>query len=1711
MSDQYDRALIRLSTAEDEKLEPILAKLLPIVFDELLTPTDSAQKKLVNILNHVLTRAKGNGAIKLPALSILQRWFMPAVASTQNGPLFRNLSIIFLDLSIPRLSPQEQIDLSLYSLENFGKLLPGLDRVVAFLAAIPGLGQMAAEGHRKEQVPRCLGLLKSRPPTESSVLFFQIASEFLLIPCGAVEAASVGGLASASWSHWKSRLKSKSAADMVALKCTTLRWLASLGAEPGALVYVPSLVASVENYDAVCNMAESNCKRIDLDLDMDGDMELLGRLTCLGLTSAPEGEHSLKVETKASVPAKLRQKVLVLLQRSRGIGGLVPYVVHLIRQSLRESEQVQQSALQLALQLSETVDPEKLLETSQRIMEEIEAVFWPGGGVIAMGTATPLAFKAFGSFARQLAERPSGGGRVLALESAPKMLRLLAANENAAQDILEALSGLVACLRGSDAHERQDFLPLLDKLVTAPRAVVRREVLRWSSALFPASAPEGRYYALRLLGDQDPDLAKAAESALSSGGREAPPFVDMCSFLSLRALGPVDAAERMSQQQEVLRQGMPPLAAGFTWTDLARALSFLIKLAEAEGLQTVEDYSEPVAKKPRLSNEAGTVFVVLLDYILGTVIEGKPWTIVDEIADGETCLELALKGLHLATSLSKGHDAVLNAVIARAEALLLGQGTAFMRGGTSTRLRRLGARVLGSLAEQAPGTASRWLQQLEASLADSDAGRRAGAALAICELLRAGAETARPAELCRKVLGFLGPAESDTSTLAAACDGLRRLSERKPLVWEALDSLGSGSGLLDRVFELSAPLDGVEVSGHNLELIYASWRFLGQLAAWGGDESERCLDRLISIGKKDVSEEALAAMGLALSAAASDPLDPTGQTAATRVANLQLRLLEMADEKPIDEDVPLERKRTLAAERDVEQRCGVVWSGVIVRRMAQQQLTIPALLETTSSLSRAFARSISGLSMFVADCGLKSLCNLYRLVPAESRPELLKGIFSSISHRTVVSNMFVGTPETQARKEEQDKKEGGGPNSWKIAAKERVDQVKDLMFLARELGHPALFIGLLDQPAGSVWTGEIMREAVDLQAACLPEELQKEVCPVALRPKLYTYLFYPNAALRQAVVALMANYFSCESPQALSSKHPEEWPLLAKNLVLALGHSRATTREAAIQAAQVLFRGREWREVSCIFEDLWTITVKLMDDMEERIQAVVKPFVRMMRNLTLRLCDVKVSSRKALENCKNARQRLCNVVPQDVETAMNEIMPLLLRFCERYKHAQPICFEIMRELIKASHGALLEPHVQNLVPPLLVSLSMMENDALQYYQFHISAKSEEKGKELEAARISNSRDSESMKLLRQLVPYINQDVAEALAPRTRELLHRGVGANTRVGVCDFWVAVCAERTSAVLTGGSVASSMLRSVAGALLDPSREVRGAAASCFASFARRNAPQELTKVIFERLLKQDQEYRTDDVQRNSYRVSLARALWEVCRRCDDNMLEPELKAAVASKAFSLRWSIEAEVKTGWESLWSELCPTTSGGVQRYREEICTELATFFADSVSRADKVSAAKAVSGLAAQLEKVDPRPCFTEDTAIQSLLASVKAAVQTLPIFDGSGSLVRALADLAAVSYRRKRGEELGVRVDEQESGLSLILSFCSKGSLVDRAAAAQAYLEATTATRLWPSLQDAERLYNEAADHVDHLQKEDEAKERAPGQPLPKNHRGKA
>ena len=228
--------------------------------------------------------------MKLAVFEVAQRWFAPSLATSPNGPFFRNLSLIFIDLVLSRLATGEQVEVSMLVLGKFGDLSTEGDRVAMFSACLPRLGMIASETHRKVQVPRCIDLCKSEDAGLTS--FFHLTTEFLLIPCGATEAPSVNGMAT-SWGAWKARLKVKSAEDMIALKTSVLRWLGALGTgPPAALLYAPSLAATVENYDVVGNLAEGNCKRIEFEMDVEREQKLLGRLICMALTEVPPGLES---------------------------------------------------------------------------------------------------------------------------------------------------------------------------------------------------------------------------------------------------------------------------------------------------------------------------------------------------------------------------------------------------------------------------------------------------------------------------------------------------------------------------------------------------------------------------------------------------------------------------------------------------------------------------------------------------------------------------------------------------------------------------------------------------------------------------------------------------------------------------------------------------------------------------------------------------------------------------------------------------------------------------------------------------------------------------------------------------------------------------------------------------------------------------------------------------------------------------------------------------------------------------------------------------------------------------------------------------------------------------------------------------------------------------------------------------------------------------
>ena len=50
-------------------------------------------------------------------------------------------------------------------------------------------------------------------------------------------------------------------------------------------------------------------------------------------------------------------------------------------------------------------------------------------------------------------------------------------------------------------------------------------------------------------------------------------------------------------------------------------------------------------------------------------------------------------------------------------------------------------------------------------------------------------------------------------------------------------------------------------------------------------------------------------------------------------------------------------------------------------------------------------------------------------------------------------------------------------------------------------------------------------------------------------------------------------------------------------------------------------QGRRWPQLKSLFEELWSITLRAMDDIKESVRAAAATLLRSVRGLTLRLCD----------------------------------------------------------------------------------------------------------------------------------------------------------------------------------------------------------------------------------------------------------------------------------------------------------------------------------------------------------------------------------------------------------------------------------------------------------------------------------------------------------
>jgi len=136
-----DRVLHRLAMTDDERLEGVLVKLLPIVIAKLQAAGPAVQRKVLDILSHVNKRLQPLPQAQLPLEALLQLYAKPDAA-----PMVRNFAIVYVETAASRAAPEARF-------AQVGALLHGIStrpdahQQMLLRLAVRGLEHMAAQGN----------------------------------------------------------------------------------------------------------------------------------------------------------------------------------------------------------------------------------------------------------------------------------------------------------------------------------------------------------------------------------------------------------------------------------------------------------------------------------------------------------------------------------------------------------------------------------------------------------------------------------------------------------------------------------------------------------------------------------------------------------------------------------------------------------------------------------------------------------------------------------------------------------------------------------------------------------------------------------------------------------------------------------------------------------------------------------------------------------------------------------------------------------------------------------------------------------------------------------------------------------------------------------------------------------------------------------------------------------------------------------------------------------------------------------------------------------------------------------------------------------------------------------------------------------------------------------------------------------------------------
>ena len=263
-----------------------------------------------------------------------------------------------------------------------------------------------------------------------------------------------------------------------------------------------------------------------------------------------------------------------------------------------------------------------------------------------------------------------------------------------------------------------------------------------------------------------------------------------------------------------------------------------------------------------------------------------------------------------------------------------------------------------------------------------------------------------------------------------------------------------------------------------------------------------------------------------------------------------------------------------------------------------------------------------------------------------------------------------------------------------------------------------------------------------------------------LYPALFRYRFDPNANVRAAMNDIWTALV--KDPSKIIDQHFDG---IMNDLLKNILGKEWRVRQASCAAIADLIQGRQLERYEKFLTYIWEVTFKVCDDIKESVREAAMALARVLTGILTRSLEAGESSVRSSDKM------------------LKQVLPFLLSPAGLESGApdvQEFARKTLLKIITSSNGKTLRPFTPDLVGRLLVLLSSIEPEMINY--LHLKAdKYGLTAQELDDARLKHIRGSKMLEAIERCLDFLDETSMPELQLSLENAIKTVVGLPSKVG------------------------------------------------------------------------------------------------------------------------------------------------------------------------------------------------------------------------------------------------------------------------------------------------------------------------------------------